>query len=124
MVTELNKKLAEWAGFKYGRFDFVSSLSSELNFIDTGWLSPVAIKEPYSSKDFLRELPDFPNSLDACLKWLVPKLNHIELNTGMMNKRGKCLVRVWKNMLQHYEVTSTTPALALCLAIEKLIDNE
>lgn len=70
------------------------------------------------------ELPDFPNSLDACFKWLVPKLritHHIHFHSydGKVD---------WRVVLSNTNETiygrHNEPALALCLAIEKLIDAE
>ena len=64
----------------------------------------------------------FTQSLDACFKWLVPKLNHIE----MVGHNGDF---VWNPEIKDRLATVSTiggksPALALCLAIEKLIDKE
>ena len=69
---------------------------------------------------------NFTQSLDACFKWLVPKIHE---------KYPDAIVEVWKyadrakgliwNMAEHVsEVDAETPALALCLALEKLIDDQ
>ena len=132
---ELNKKLVEWAGFRYGKFDFVSGLSSELNWVGTGWLSPLATSEPYSSDNFLAEAPSFTQSLDACFKWLVPKLRPEVIKIvpvtgvekyGDYGCKWSCLITpaVWGNDISIIADKNSNPALALCLAIEKLIDSD
>ena len=102
-MNELNEKLARWAGFKY------QSRSQS-------WTSP--------DKLFDMRLPDFAHSLDACFKWLVPKLGHVGLST-----QGCYFdVTIWaKDTDSEYDGIMTreaTPTLALCKAIEKLIDAE
>ena len=69
-------------------------------------------------------VPYFPEDETACFKWLEPRIDHIELNTGMLYNRGKCLARAWNSGGVYKEVVSTTPALALCLAIQKLIRSK
>ncbi len=66
----------------------------------------------------------FPNSLDACFEWLVPKVRvtrHIHFHSF----DGKT---DWRVVLSNANDTiygrHNEPALALCLAIEKLIDAE
>ena len=113
-LQELKEKLAEFAGFRYGKFDCVSSLSSELNGVVTGWLSPEATSEPYKSEHFSKELPDFPQSLDACFKYLMP-----EVHRTLGDKEFfKFLVR-WCMKV----ITEGNEALALCLETEKLVDG-
>ncbi|GAG55293.1 unnamed protein product [marine sediment metagenome] len=63
MTEELNKKLAEWAGF-----------SSEIFQGRRIWFAPDVEHLPALQyyEDY-RYSPDFPSSLDACFEWLVPK---------------------------------------------------
>ena len=95
---ELNEKLAKWAG----DFDF--------------------------TPDGRYEAPDgewnieFTDSLDACFKWLVPKLKMYELHSYNQDGEHTAAVSIltdggWRG----YHATS--PALALFLAIENLIDE-
>ena len=110
-MEELNRKLAEWAGIP-------------LDAVDFGL--------PYQQRVY--EPPKFTESLDACFKWLVPKLWELSRPYFLMitltqladngstpnqftcsaQRGNECLV-----MAFHGE----TPALALCLAIEKLIGD-
>jgi hypothetical protein len=101
---ELNKKLAEWAGFK-----------------DTGhrWLNPDGGK-------CITE-PSFTHSLDACFKWLwkelEPTVESLNLSVNIAPSGDvfwNCCIK------EEYQVASTneTPAMAFCLAIEKLIDSQ
>ncbi len=121
----LNKKLAEWAGF---RLD-ATGVNKEIPV----WVEPDG-KIPFTPAEYYLDginyhLPDFSNSLDACFKWLVPKLpdyyitftiypdNIVEAYI-MYYPNGK------DNALEEAYGQGETSALALCLAIEKLIDKE
>ena len=103
-MLELNKKLAEWAGFRYRNGLWIHSERDGVTM----------------------DLLNFTDSLDACFKWLVPKL----LSWGMDNEHEDnpnmgivfyCTTdktfKVWE------QAYVATPALALCKAIEKLIDG-
>jgi len=94
----LNKKLAEWAGFRittqsYTDFEPVR---------DERWWQP----------DGFEGKPNFIQSLDACFKWLVPKLRY-DLWVHDM------ILIDWISSV----CRGANPALALCLAIEKLTDS-
>ncbi len=129
-MNELNKKLAEWAGFcRRGRSYTGVSL----------WVSPNEIEhfdkvakeqdgEEYTrmpERDTHYKLPDFTESLDLCFKWLVPELKcpYISLLFD-----GEWSAGVWFNNTENSSVAchaeSEKPATALCLAMEKLIDGE
>ena len=97
---ELNKKLAEWAGWKYDE-------------PSDGWWKPTG---HYDGRQ-----PNFTQSLDACFKWLVPRLwiCDIRLEEGIF-----WFVRVAHPDYGEGKADGEDLALALCLAIEKLIDNE
>ena len=107
MEQELNKKLAEWAVFRLLYKDIEDRKSWY-------WVQPngqtQAIREP---------LPAFPYSLDACFKWLVPKLPLQEIYIQPTSDNS------WQVDIEReeYWADAETPALALCLAIEKLIDG-
>jgi hypothetical protein len=72
--------------------------------------------------------PNFPESLDACFKWLVPKLYRDNYYYDLLqwdNGRHKAII---SKATVEWAVTASdtiaeTPALALCRAIEKLIDE-
>jgi len=125
---ELNKELAEWAGFKWQHayHDFY-----ELVTPDGAQLDLTAFRIGSYKK-----CPKFTQSLDACFKWLVPKLNRdgwfVELQQASMREYWKA--RLWCPSSGTGKITlgsirarpiqeAETPALALCLAIEKLIDS-
>jgi len=78
------------------------------------------------------DTPNFTESLDACDKWLAPKLYAYCLqsfNQGHKNHHASIVpypYTSFDNMIT-YEATVAREenlALALCLAIEKLIDSE
>ena len=97
----LNKKLLEWAGFK-------------IEQVEVQGLLDVLVYSPDGSPCRFSDL-SFTQSLDACFKWLMPNL---EKQLG-----GKAFNQ-WLGDNALFILASKNPALALCLAIEKLIDGE
>lgn len=111
---QLNEKLLKFAKFietdKKRRWASGSDLKTVWRFPD----------DPVGLRDTIHP-PNFPKSLDACFKWLVPKFlgyciykqgdNHVAMVIPLKSETGIC-------------TDGKTPALALCLAIEKLIDAE
>ena len=65
---------------------------------------------------------DFTDSLDACFGWLVPKIIQKMMGELTYDRRSavKALFRKW---LANNPNGTGNPALALCLAIEKLIEQ-
>lgn len=101
---ELNKKLAEWAGFRIYAIGGASS-----------WIKPTGGIEV--------KLPKFTESLDACFKWLVPKLPYIFV-FDYAEGGWACFARGCEGAPDKAVGEAETPALALCKAIEQLIDKE
>ena len=102
---KLNEKLAEWAGIPlHAAIDF--GLPYNLN-----------VYEP----------PNFAQSLDACFKWLMPKFNWWMINKSVIGFTY-AEVRIYPEIGIDYKsgiyAGYDAPALALCLAIFKLIDME
>ena len=108
MSEELNKKLAEWAGFEHKVVDIAGGEAQ----VDHWY---------YGTQSFIFFPPNFTDSLNACFKWLVPKLKRWELGS---NAEGSSYAIV-SDRIQKYpsEAQAKTPALALCLAISKLIEQ-
>ena len=117
----LNRRLAEWVGFWQkitGSSDYWH-YPSKPNGKVCGW-----------------SYPSFTTSLDACFRWLVPKVElyltnkghrYEEISFGKENNEGFCFIVWWQNGDDYgCQVTDGRgePALALCRAIEKLIDAE
>jgi len=103
---ELNKKLAEWAGFILWKGSLY-------------W---------YPDNTGAKRLPTLTSSLDACFKWLEPKLEHYSVWHGaprVTNQPplGEHNAEVWIGHSYGYGHSKDSIALALCLAIEKLIDG-
>ena len=104
---ELNKKLAEWVGFKTDAY---------------GWMRP--------DSEWTRFLPHFDDSLDACFKWLVPE-RISEITFMYASNCVSCDIEgLDSNFFEgHVDTKSieeawTKSALALCLAIKKLIGDK
>lgn len=100
-LAEKNKKLAEWAGF-VGIIDYPNKAS---------------IGHPSTKSGLFIKL-DFTQSLDACFKWLVPKLSDYFIGSSVDGHTAT----VW-NISYSYGAKAETPALALCKAIERLIGD-
>ncbi len=103
-MNELNRKLAEWAGFKNIRFgkDYM---------LMTGRFNKV------------EEITPFTQSLDACFKWLVPELLLDQRFTmTIWNDKKDWFVQLSRPHKFFIVEQSGTLALAVCLAVEKLID--
>ena len=133
---ELNEKLAKWAGF-YQRLAHIY-MGEKLKEPMPQWDSPDGHKNIV--------LPDFIKSLDNCYKWLVPKLEQRKLtiqNYSFKQKSGRFYAEY--NIYEESTTAYGTPvlcgnrlaidyqegndlgeisALALCKAIEKLIDSD
>lgn len=73
-------------------------------------------------------MPRFTNSLDACFNWLVSKLQEKSEVVSLIAYEHSgycCLITHMLADEPHSEgKDESNPALALCLAIEKLIDKE
>lgn len=112
MEQELNKKLAKWAGC-YEAINKYTGLVC--------WWYPDGYIHGSAAP------PQFTDYLDLCFKWLVPKLNDMGEKVRMISQPrsgGAFFCAVGGKYLAHACVYAETPALALCKAIEKLIDGE
>jgi len=117
---ELNKKLAEWAGFERSNSTQIETPWD----IYTLWSKPdnKFLRKPLAKGSLYRALC-FTQSLDACLKWLVPlAIDKIMAEQECSSDLAYAIL--FKKWLQELELIIPKAALALCKAIEKLIDNE
>ena len=123
MNKELNKKLAEWAGF----------IKASSGWVEGVWKFPFDGTNMGSMVDqSYQVLPDFTSSLDACFKWLVPKLDslgwYLTLRSHVYSRdlvRNPDYEAALATGSERIRITAHdfNSALALCLAIEKLIDG-
>jgi len=113
---ELNKKLGEWAGWV---FDVHAEYDYDYKHGYGLWFAPNG-----ESCDFVGHIkpPDFTQSLDNCFKWLVSKLRSFSISVIKANDREWIFIVSSNGKIE--QGCSDNPALALCLAIEKLIDSE
>ena len=96
-MNELNKKLTEWVGISPMKLMIISK--GEITY------------------------GGFTQSLDACFKWLVPKV----IDTLMAEQECSsdlAYAILFNRWLLELQLIIPESALALCLAIEKLIDGE
>ncbi len=120
----LKQKVALWAGFTPGIvIDKRKGLHFEGNAKVPDWKQPDGQTSWCgSSKGWL---PDFPHDLNACFKWLVPKLVQVQLvvTPGLRNA-ASVYVDPHANNQSMFEAEAAHLALALCRAIEQMIDAE
>lgn len=119
MTIELNEKLAKWAGL-------------HRNDPTGGFWWDIEGNEIFNFHK--RDERGFTDSLDACIKWLVPKLGKTLIGIDFIppyRKQGEWLCNVefekvymGRFIIESYRAKGETSALALCLAIEKLIDGD
>ncbi len=74
-------------------------------------------------------IPILTGSLDACEKWLMPKLHKLKFHILIdVSWNSNPSVEIYNDSGLSFSYSGTTPkvsiALAFCLAIEKLIDGE
>lgn len=115
---ELNRKLSKWAWF-------VEADIKKHYYWEVGGKRCAKWLEPNTTYHI--KLPRFTQSLDACFKWLVPKLNKMGIRIHMITQprgRNDYFCSMGGKWFPYQTVYAETPALALCLAIEKLIDKE
>lgn len=115
---ELNKKLAEWAGWKL--INPQANCACHLNY--SHWHDPT---------DLGNRWPNFTESLEACFKWLVPKLGCIQVDTrtDLMGRPNGFAWSIKPDspdtlMGNWYNGEDEQVSLGICLAIEKLINTE
>ena len=99
-MNKLNEKLAKWAGFELDN-----------RFQGLYW---------NTRTNYWEGLPNFTNSLDACFRWLVPRLE--KDYWIIIDPPNKTVIIVY-GFVQEAEGIGETSALALCRAIEKIIDD-
>ena len=124
------KQLAEWAGFTKPipsvPLDQLDELEKEI--YNDFWIYPDGTNtlDHVTEKLVSHGLPYFPKSLDACFKWLVPKLEEWSIASDYTHSQmeGYIATATVTKPFSHNVAHAETPALALCLAIEKLIVKE
>jgi len=100
---DLNRLLAEWAGFEL--------LTSKSAVIFEHW----CLKGQKEKGSFIF---DFPNSLNNCYEWLVPKMKSCLIASL---KGDDHTVKIVLEDGSKSEVSSDSASMSLCLALEKLI---
>lgn len=102
---ELNEKIAKWCGF--------IKIESKYPF---NWKIPEDDDNDETHK-YVKQLPDFIGSFDACLKWMIPKIKSFEISYNSVT------YAVSMSFSEDYAINESL-SLAFCLAVEKLIDDE
>ena len=110
-TQKLNKKLAEWAGFRMGVSPYNDAC---LYYPDGSW----SRDEDMDSDSVLF----FTNSLDACEEHLFPKLWELGVTSIVFGKDYCCLEFGYSKSSILEEAKPL--ALALCLVTARLIDEK
>ena len=110
--VELNEKLAKWAGVLIS----IESWPDE---------EPTMYVYDTEQENLIGECSPFTESLDACFKWLVPKCGSVWIETGSGEEGPFHSVHIYaeKESTWTYNTGGPNAALALCRAIEKMIDS-
>ena len=118
-MDELKEKMAKFAGFVW----YDEPCSQEGCSAHCGWRYPNGdTVYPLGMSGLL----NFPESLDACDKWLMPKLFAFSLHTHWNScDEVSTFIQadVYKDRRRSFVAKAETASLAFCLAIEKLIDG-
>jgi len=74
-------------------------------------------------------VPQFTHKIGLCFKYIVPKLRELEFAFNLWDGVGfgnkwLCSALLTHRTWRHYDADAETPALALCLTVEKLINSE
>ena len=110
-MEELKKKIAEWVGFEFKRlyswYEDGAGYTMENVFVKDGEV-----------------VADFTTSLDACFKYIVPKLEDLQNIYFTQRRNGEWEARLWfYTGIMQIGYGLNNPALAFCRAVEKLIDG-
>ena len=106
-----NEKIAKWCGYDVAE-GWMWKPDWDVNKIDT----------------MSGRVPDFPHDMNACVKYIIPKLNELGYLVRLdYCQAGRRIAHLepddygWKQY--HYECADTMPE-ALCNAVEKLLIGE
>jgi len=116
---KLKEKLAKWVGWHEEKYE-----------VTRGAFAPILLAPSEELGEghvgYIPEhTPNFPDSLDACVKWLVPRLTGWTLAKHRDEAEYKASVLIGDPVRDKISPAAyaETPSLALCLAIEKLIEG-
>ena len=105
----LNMELEKWAGFYCHSHMGYTDIDSEVYQED--------LYNPQGKR--IKKEPDFPNDLNACFKWLVP-----EFRKRFGAESLYQLLAYWVDIVFTLYTNEGEEALALCIAIKKVIGND
>ena len=96
----LNEKIANWCGFEEQGSGYWYPLTREFG-----------------------KLPNFTESMDAILKWVVPKLTDYAIEWHGKDMHRVSIQTIFDGDL-FYQCDNKSMSMAFCLALEKYIDGE
>jgi hypothetical protein len=114
VTMTVNEKIAKWCGIRFQTLDDLNYRYRHAGNLK--WVAP--------DGTILSTLPDFQNDFNACLQWVVPKLEkYCTLSFKYYNELWYCgILTHMKNI--EVMVTNRSLSVAFTDAIEKLIDSE
>ena len=118
-MDNLNKKIAEFGGFCW--HDLTSIVGGVGVCKKCGLLCGYVWSGDEEEDDKIH-VPDFPNDLNACFKYIVPKWIDIIMAEQECSSDLAYAI-LFKKWLQELELNISHAAPAFCKAVEKLIDR-
>ena len=117
----LNERLAKWAGFTKADTIARNGYHWEKGIRVPDWMCPDGTTSYRgASRLYKGDPPDFPNDLNACFKWIVPRLQYWKLEPALFSSEDTFACA---QVNGHNACALGTPtSRALCLAVEKVID--
>ena len=123
--AELNRKMLEFAGFSFPTLTQTSDGRKWYYPSPDDPDVPTTAIRPDGMAISSGDLPNFPNDMNSCLELIVPKLQSFVIGTyhedGYLVPQG--FYAQVENGLHNGFARGETVPLALCLAVEKMIDS-
>lgn len=118
-IIEVNNKIAKHygaltkCGFCHGRGWVIESFGNNADRIPCSHCNGIG-----------KQFVNLTDSMDACIKWIIPKLN-VEIT--ITNHRDCWYCQLYRfnglDSIIRIDMSALTIPLAICLAVEKLIDG-
>lgn len=115
-MSGLNEKIALWCGFTVGYW----ALNNRKLWTEPNEEPPMSVSL-VNQHDY--DLPKFTESMDAILKWVMPKLTDYAIEWHGKDMHRVSIQTVLDDDL-FYRCDNKSIPMAFCLALEKYIDAE
>lgn len=119
-MTELNEKLAKFAGFRYLPYKDVEGFGDGYIWVHPDW--------EYGNGKWNMDLPNFTDSLNACFEHIEPELYRRGLRYQLTRLQDGHMAEIlepskgWADVVAY--AVDEKPATAFCKAVEILMEKE